>query len=159
MSRKQRPTDLHLTVNEHLRQQILNGKHPHDEHSKYIVYKVKKLAQRQGISIASALDIFVSNQNKHRHLDSKNGKDKKKNRKTRKFSGHQKRMANNNYSIEQPTEFKGVILKAPIKYDDTEAYKRAKEITAANPNCNLKKPKRSSVGCPQCGMSLHQCKH
>lgn len=41
VSSNQRPIDLHLTVNEHLRQQILGGKHPSDEHSKYIVYKVK----------------------------------------------------------------------------------------------------------------------
>ncbi|WP_029561084.1 hypothetical protein [Vibrio rotiferianus] len=69
VSSNQRPIDLHLTVNEHLRQQILGGKHPSDEHSKYIVYKVKKLSHRHEISMESALEMFINNQQKLQQLD------------------------------------------------------------------------------------------
>ncbi|OCH02944.1 hypothetical protein [Aliivibrio fischeri] len=67
--RKQKVADLNLTVDNHLRQLIVSGKHHRDEHSKYIIYKVGKLAQRKGISFATALDMFINNQHKLQQSD------------------------------------------------------------------------------------------
>ncbi|EGR1224870.1 hypothetical protein EBM84_15900 [Vibrio parahaemolyticus] len=103
VSSNQRPIDLHLTVNKHLRQQILDGKHPSDEHSKYIVYKVKKLSQRHEISMESALEMFLNNQQKLQQLDRIRQKTADYCQKIKERRKRSKRKTIHNSSIKLPT--------------------------------------------------------